>query len=127
MVIINYKLKDQIFKLHPAVPIPGVVNNLTRGPVSVSEDGSSIKQNISWYPPASGAAMTYLITYSMRDSNPDNATKSNSTRNTSIVLTLSVPEGHTDMVVYNIWVAVMTESKERGNFEKLKIDYSSEY
>ena len=126
MVIINYKLKDEIFKLHPAVPVPGVVHNLTRGPVSVSEDGGSIQQNISWYPPASEAVMKYLITYSMGDSNPVNATKHNTTQNTSIVLTLSVPDGPLDMVVYNIWVAVVTKCKEQGNATNLTIKYSSE-
>ncbi len=126
MVIISYKLKDQIFKLHPAVPIPGVVHNPTRGPVSVSEDGGSIQQNISWQPPVSGDVMMYLIRYGMGDSNPENATKSDTTPNTSILLTLSVPDGPLDMVVYNIWVAVVTKSKERGNFKMLRIDYSSE-
>ena len=126
MVIISYKLKDQIFKLHPAVPTPGVVHNPTRGPVSVSEDGGSIQQNISWQPPVSGDVMMYVIRYGMGDSNMENATKSNTTPNTSILLTLSVPDGPLDMVVYNIWVAVVTKSKEQGNFKMLRIDYSSE-
>ena len=126
MVIINYKLKDEIFKLHTAVPVPGVVYNLTRGPVSVSEDGGSIQQNISWQPPVSGDVSMYLIRYGMGDSNPKNATKRNTTLNTSIVLTLSVPDGPLDMVVYNIWVAVVTKSEEQGNFKMLRIDYSSE-
>ena len=126
MVIINYKLKDQIFKLHPAVPVPGVVHNLTRGPVSVSEDGGSIQQNISWQPPVSGDVSMYLIRYGMGDSNPNNATKRNTTLSTSIVLTLSVPVEPQDMVVFNIWVAVVTKSEEQGNFEMLRIDYSSE-
>ena len=126
MVIINYKLKDEIFKLHPAVPVPRVVHNITRGPVSVSEDGGSIQQKISWYPPASEAVMKYLITYSMGDSNPVNATKRNTTQNTSIVLTLSVPDGPLDMVVYNIWVVVVTKSEEQGNATALSIKYSSE-
>ena len=125
MVIISYKLKDQIFKLHPAVPIPGIVHNPTRGPVSVSEDGGSIQQNISWQPPVSGDVMMYLIRYGMGDSNMENAT-SITTPNISIVLTLSVPDGTLDMVVYNIWVAVVTKSKELGKATELTIQYRSE-
>ena len=68
----------------------------------------------------------YLIRYSIGDSNPVNATKSDTTPNTSIVLTLSVPDGPLDMVVYNIWVAVVTISKEHGNFKGLKINFRSE-
>ena len=97
-----------------------------RGPVSVSEDGQ-LQQNISWQLPSSGEVLMYLIRYSIGDGNMENATKSNTTPNTSIVLTLPVPDGPLDMVVYNIWVAVVTKSKEHGNFEMLRIDYSSEY
>ena len=68
----------------------------------------------------------YFIRYGFRDSIMENAIKSDTTPNTSIVLTLSVPDGPLDMVVYNIWVAVVTKSKEHGNFEMLRIDYSSE-
>ena len=69
--------------------------------------------------------MMYLIRYGMGDSNPENATKSNTTPNTSILLTLSVPDGPLDMVVYNIWVAVVTKSEEQGNFTLLSIKYTS--
>ncbi len=95
------------------------------GPVSVSEDGGSIQQNISWQPPVSGDVMMYLIRYGMGDSNMENAT-SNTTPNTSILLTLSVPDGPLDMVVYNIWVAAVTKSKEHGKATELTIKYSSE-
>ena len=95
------------------------------GPVSVSEDGGSIQQNISWQPPVSGDVMMYLIRYGMGDSNMENAT-SITTPNISILLTLSVPDGPLDMVVYNIWVAVVTKSKEHGNATELTIQYSSE-
>ena len=70
--------------------------------------------------------MMYLITYSMGVPNMENATKRNTTQNTSIVLTLSVPDGPLDMVVYNIWVAVVTKSKEHGNSTELTIQYRSE-
>ena len=48
------------------------------------------------------------------------------TPNTSILLTLSVPDGPPDMVVYNIWVAVVTKSQEHGNATELTIKYRSE-
>ena len=69
--------------------------------------------------------MKYLIRYGMGGSKPEDATFNVTTRNTSIVLTLSVPEGSPDMVVYNIWVAVVTESQEQGHFTMLQIQYSS--
>ena len=96
-----------------------------RGSVSVSEDGS-IQQNITWHPPAPPGAVKYLIRYGMNVSREEDASSNVTTPNTSIVLTLSVPEGSPDMVVYNIWVAVITESQEQGNFTMLKIQYSSE-
>ena len=67
----------------------------------------------------------YLIRYGMGDSNMENAT-SITTPNISIELTLSVPDGPLDMVVYNIWVAVVTKSKEQGKATPLTIKYSSE-
>ena len=126
MVINNYKLKDQIFKLHPAVPTPGVVHNPTRGPVSVIEDGGSIQQNISWQPPVSGDVMMYVIRYGMGVSIVQDTSFNVTTPNTSILLTLSVPDTPLNMVVYNIWVAVVTKSKEQGNATELTIKYSSE-
>ena len=94
------------------------------GPVSVSEDGGSIQQNISWQPPLSGEVMMYLIRYGMGVSNMENAT-SIITPNISILLTLSVPDGPQDMVVYNIWVAVVMKSEEQGSFTQLSIQYTS--
>ena len=91
------------------------------GPVSVSENGQ-LQQNISWQPPVSADVSMYLVRYGMGDSNLENAT-SITTSNTSIVLTLPVPDGPPNMVVYNIWVAVVTEFKEQGSFEKLMIQY----
>ena len=114
---------------------PGVVRNLTRGPVSVSEDGSSVQllQRISWQPPVSGEVMLYLIRYGMGVHNPEDASFNITTTNTSIVLTLSVPEGPPDKVVYNIWVAfvskshdVLNISHEHGNATVITIQYSSE-
>ena len=67
----------------------------------------------------------YLIRYGMGDSNMENAT-SITTPNISIELTLSVPDGTLDMVVYNIWVAVVTKSKELGKATELTIQYRSE-
>ena len=96
--------------------------------MSVSEDGSSVQllQRISWQPPVSGEVMLYFIRYGMGVHNPEDASFNVTTTNTSIVLTLSVPEGPLDKVVYNIWVAVVTESKEQGNATVLTIQYSSE-
>ena len=70
--------------------------------------------------------MLYLIRYDMGVHNPEDASFNLTTTNTSIVLTLSVPEGPLDMVVYNIWVAVVMESKEQGKSEVLNLQYSSE-
>ena len=94
------------------------------GSVSVSEDGGSIQQNVSWQPPLSGEVMMYLIRYGMGDSNMENAT-SIITPNISIVLTLPVPDGPLNMVVYNIWVAVVMKSEEQGSFTLLSIQYTS--
>ena len=69
--------------------------------------------------------MMYLIRYGMGSYKQEDVPFNATTPNTSIVLTLSVPEGFPDMVVYNIWVAVITESQERGNFTMLPIKYSS--
>ena len=116
------------FQLH-AAQRPGVVRDLTRGTVSVSEDGSSVQllQRISWQPPVSGEVMLYLIRYGMGVHNPEDASFSVTTTNTSIVLTLSVPEGlNQDVLVYSIWVAVLTKSQEEGNATVLTIQYSSE-
>ena len=111
-----------------AAQMPGVVRNLTRGPVSVSEDGSNVQllQRISWQPPVSGEVMLYLIRYGMGVHNPEDASFSVTTTNTSIVLTLSLPEGPPDKVVYNIWVAVLNISHEQGNATVITIQYSSE-
>ena len=92
------------------------------GPVSVSKDGK-LQQSISWQPPVSGDVSMYLVRYGMGVSNLENASFNVTTPNISIVLTLSVPDGPPDMVVYNIWVAVVTEFKEQGSFEKLMIQY----
>ena len=113
-----------------AAQMPGVVRNLTRGPVSVSEDGSNVQllQRISWQPPVSGEVMMYLIRYGMGVHNPKDASFSVTTRNTFLVLTLTVPEGlNQDTLVYNIWVAVLTKSQEKGNVTELTVQYSSEY
>ena len=121
----NYQpIVYRIFKSLSAAQTPGVVRHLKRGPVSVSENGS-IQQTISWHPPAPGAVMMYLIRYGMNVSREEDASFNATTPNTSIVLTLSIPEGSPDVVVYNIWVAVITESQEQGNFIKLPIKYSS--
>ena len=107
---------------------PGVVRNLTRGPVSVSEDGSNVQllQRISWQPPVSGEVMLYLIRYGMGVHNPEDASFNVTTTNTSIVLTLSVPEGPLNMVDCKIWVAVLTKSEEEGNATLLTVQCSSE-
>ena len=97
--------------------------------MSVSEDGSSVQllQCISWQPPVSGEVMLYLIRYGMGVHNPEDATFNVTTTNTSVVLTLSVPEGlNQDMLVYSIWVAVVTKSQKGGNATVLTIQYSSE-
>ena len=70
--------------------------------------------------------MKYLIRYGMNISREEDASFNATTLNTSKVLTLSVPEGSPDMVVYNIWIAVVAESQEQGNFTMLTIQYSSE-
>ena len=99
-----------------------------RGPVSVSEDGSNVQllQSISWQPPVSGEVMLYLIRYGMRAHNPEDASFNVTTTNTSIELTLSVPEGPLNMVDYNIWVAVQTKYEEEGNPTLLTVQYNSE-
>ena len=97
--------------------------------MSVSEDGSNVLllQHISWQPPVSGEVVLYLIRYGMGVHNPEDASFSVTTTNTSIVLTLSVPEElNQDMLVYSIWVAVLTISHEEGNAVVLTIQYSSE-
>ena len=95
------------------------------GPVSVSEN-RHLQQKISWQPPVSGDISMYLVRYGMGVSKVQDAFFSVTTQNTSIVLTLPVPDGPLDMVVYNIWVAVVTKSKEQGNATELTIKYSSE-
>ena len=95
------------------------------GPVSVSEN-RQLQQKISWQPPVSGDISMYLVRYGMGVSIVQDAFFSVTTQNTSIVLTLSVPDGPLDMVVYNIWVAVVTKSEEQGNATELTIKYSSE-
>ena len=105
---------------------PGVVTSLTRGLVSVSEDGS-IQQTITWNAPTSPAAvMKYLVKYGLDASSPDEASFNKTTTSTMLTLALSVPEGSPNRVVYNIWVAVVTASQEQGNFEMLTIQYNSE-
>ena len=75
-----------------AAQMPGVVRNLTRGPVSVSEDGSNVQllQRISWQPHVSGEVMLYRIRYGMGVHNPEDASFSITTLNTSTVLTLYI-------------------------------------
>ena len=68
----------------------------------------------------------YLVRYGMGVSIVQDAFFSVTTPNISILLTLSVPDGPLDMVVYNIWVAVVTKSKEQGNVTVLTIKYRSE-
>ena len=68
----------------------------------------------------------YLVRYGMGVSNLEEASFSVTTPNISILLTLPVPDGLLNMVVYNIWVAVVTKSKEHGNATVLIIQYSSE-
>ena len=65
----------------------------------------------------------YLVRYGMGGPNLDDASFNVTTPNISIVLTLSVPDRPQDMVVYNIWVAVVTKFKEQGSFENLMIQY----
>ena len=67
--------------------------------------------------------MMYLIRYGMGVSKAQDASFNVTTRNTSIVLSLSVPKRPLNMVAYKIWVAVVTEFEEQGNFEKLMIQY----
>ena len=95
------------------------------GLVLVSENGQ-LQQSISWQPPASGDVSMYLVRYGMGGPNLDDASFNVTTPNISILLTLSVPDGPPDMVVYNIWVAVVTKSKEQGNATALTLQYSSE-
>ena len=103
---------------------PGTVRGLKRGSVSVSGNSSNVQlqQSISWQPP-SRDAMMYFIRYDIGVSTVQGASFNVTTPNTSILLTLSVPAGPLDMVVYNVWVAVVTEFKEQGRFEKLMIQY----
>ena len=98
------------------------------GPVSVKEDGSNVQlqQNISWQPPVSGDVSMYLIRYGMGVRNLEDTSFNVTTPYISIELTLSVPDGPLDMVVYNIWVAVVTKSEEHGKATELTIKYSSE-
>ena len=97
------------------------------GPVSVSENDSKVQlqQSISWQPPASGDVSMYLVRYGMGVSIVQEASFNVTTTNTSIVLTLSVPDRPFNVVVYNIWVAVVTKSKEQGSFTLLSIQYMS--
>ena len=96
------------------------------GPVSVSEN-RHLQQKISWQPPVSGDISMYLVRYGMGGSNLENASFSVTTPNISILLTLPVPDSPpVDMLVYNIWVAVVTNSQEQGNATALTIQYSSE-
>ena len=67
----------------------------------------------------------YLVRHGMGVSKVQDASFSVTTPNTSILLTLSVPDGPPDMVVYNMWVAVVTKSKKQGNFTLLSIQYTS--
>ena len=68
----------------------------------------------------------YLIRYGMGVSSQNDASFSATTQNTFEVLTLSLAKGHPDVVVYNIWVAVLTKSKEHGNATVLNFQYNSE-
>ena len=97
------------------------------GPVSVSENDSKIQlqQNISWQPPVSGDISMYLVRYGMGVSKVQDASFNVTTPNISIELTLSVPDRPSNMVVYNIWLAVVTKSKKQGNFTLLSIQYTS--
>ena len=95
------------------------------GPVSVSENGQ-LQQSISWQPPSSADVSMYLLSYGRGGSIVQDASFNVTTPNTFIVLTLSVPDRPLDMVVYNIWVAVVTKFKEHGNVTELTIKYSSE-
>ena len=100
-----------------------------RGPVTVIEDGNTahLLQNISWQPPVSGEVMMYLIKYGMGGSTPDDASFNVTPPNTFIVLKLSIPGVFDeDMLVYNIWISVLTKSQEEGNATMLTIHYSSE-
>ena len=68
----------------------------------------------------------YLVRYGMGVSNLEDTSFDVTTPNTSIELTLSVPDEPLDMVVYNIWVAIVTKSKEHGKTTELTIKYRSE-
>ena len=68
----------------------------------------------------------YLVRYGMGVANLENASFSVTTPNISIELTLSVPVESLKMVVYRIWVAVVTDSKEHGKATELTIKYRSE-
>ena len=72
--------------------------------------------------------MMYLIRYGMGVSSQNDASAylSATTQNTFAVLTLSLAKGHSNVLVYNIWVAVVTTSQEQGNATVLTIQYSSE-
>ena len=93
--------------------------------MSVSGNGSNVQlqQNISWQPPASRDVLMYFVRYGMGVSKVQDASFTVTTPNTSIVLRLSVPVEPLNVVVYKIWVAIVTEFKEQGNFEKLMIQY----
>ena len=95
--------------------------------MSVTENGSiQLQQNITWDPPTSpGAVMKYFIRYSLNASTLEDATLSDTTSNTSIVLALSVTPP--SPVFYNIWVAVMTTTQELGNYTLLTIQYNSKF
>ena len=68
----------------------------------------------------------YLVSYGMGEFNLEDASLNVTTQNTFKVLTLSLAKDHQDVVVYNIWVAVVTKSKEHGNATELNIQYRSE-
>ena len=119
--------KTLLKSLHTAQR-PGIVRNLTSGPVSVNKDSMKVQllQSISWQPPVSGEIVLYLIRYGMGVHNPEDASFNITSPNTSVVLTLSVEELDEDMLVYNIWVTVLTETQEKGNATVLTIIYTSE-
>ena len=68
----------------------------------------------------------YLVRYGMGVSNLEDASFNVTTPNISILLTLPVPDSPPHMLVYNIWVAVVTKSKEHRNATELTIKYGSE-